>query len=1154
MVERNGWSIRTVISLVLALCFLTTLVPAYGERADDIGLIYGRVSDNVTKAPIDGAAVFLKGNKTFVTTDKSGDYALPGVEYGTYEVWAYKDGYDPTHVVIVLDQQSLLQDIYLEPIAEPNEGVVRGTVVLEDAASALEVDGAVVVVKPLDIAGGGEVIVNVKQTSTTGVGYYVLSLAPGNYSMECFAPNYKPHRRDEVKVDAAKVHYVDFFLEPSDQKTGTITGLVVEKGTDLPLGNATVIAYGMKNGMTAEMVTDQTGYFIFSDLIPEDYTVFAFRNGYEPGSNTTSVEAGKKAGSIVRLNPGVAGGGSSLLWGFVFGDGVRLDYGWVFTEDMLWAKSKLFGVPGLYALYPFPGGIATKVTAWAPKHYPDSKNVLVPAGGIKRQDFHLKYGQDEGSSFVFARVLKEPEMVPLGGASLSLSREDPLTGTVDFYRTIDLAASENTWTVFPVPKGTDYTVRSVHSSLIFTGYKVLPANIQKDDMDSFEVTSDAPVLLDIYMNGSVLPPGGNCTIWGYVMLDMLGGFPVIGADVAISPYDDEFFHVGTSGIYEYHVHPGTYSLLALFPGGYNVCPYDVDFGWWGIGEYTLTIYPGQTRHIDWVMFVRSNAHSTIAGHILDNTTHAPVRDFEIMASSASASMSYTRTGPSGYFLFSPITYTDIIWTLIGGHSLSDVVRVEYRYMPIGPWTTSHSLPVSFDVPPSSLVYVNIYVDPIGPNDLNSSVIWGYVHKETPSGALLPGTLVTIWPYSDDFIYSSSDGFYSYEVPHGDYLMQAVYPGMKNMLSLDLATGTWGIWLWVGTLAPGESRHVDIIITFEARNGSTIAGRVLNAADGSAIHGYRIKAYTDTFAMPVQSTVHGFFTFTPITDLGGPWSLIGESADYYFVKAESRVLPSVAVTTTTTTPVTNMLSVGTTVWVDIYVNRTLTPSKGTLKGRVLESFTYRPLKGVTVLAYPTIEWGEKASETTTDDDGEFEFELYPGEYTIQTKPPRVEAVRPGLTAMVVGGKTLDVTLYIPPANLVPGLSTKMTFVMGKGVVRDVKVQIAGVGEFRSDATGKVSFLLGYRGNYTVTFSQKVDKIEKKDGTAVSFNADGTLPLIPGEEYKVTLTSTTKITKARSAELSDPLTVGLLIGVLLALIVGFVAGYAMTRGPRDQDIEE
>lgn len=384
-------------------------------------------------------------------------------------------------------------------------------------------------------------------------------------------------------------------------------------------------------------------------------------------------------------------------------------------------------------------------------------------------------------------------------------------------------------------------------------------------------------------------------------------------------------------------------------------------------------------------------------------------------------------------------------------------------------------------------------------------------------------------------------------------MQAVHPGMKNMLSIDMVTGTWGIWLWVGTLAPGESRHVDIIITFEAMNGSTIAGRVLNAADGSEVHGYRLKAYTDTFGMPVQTTVHGFFTFTPITALGGPWSLIGDSADYNFVRAESRVLPSGAVTTTTTTPVTNTLTVGTTVWVDIYVNRTLTPAKGTLRGKVLESFTYRPLKGVTVLAYPAMDLGDEAEQTTTNDDGEFEFKLYPGEYTIQTKPPKVEAARPGLTVMIVEDSSMDITLYVPPANLVPGLTTKMTFVMGKGIVRDVKVQIAGVGEFRSDASGKLSFLLGYKGNYTVTFSQKVEKITKKDGTTVSFNADDTLPLVPGEEYTVTLTSTTKVTKTRSAELSDPLSIGLLVGILLALMVGLAAGYALNRGNKIPDEE-
>jgi hypothetical protein len=247
-------------------------------------------------------------------------------------------------------------------------------------------------------------------------------------------------------------------------------------------------------------------------------------------------------------------------------------------------------------------------------------------------------------------------------------------------------------------------------------------------------------------------------------------------------------------------------------------------------------------------------------------------------------------------------------------------------------------------------------------------------------------------------------------------------------------------------------------------------------------------------------------------------------------------------------VANTLSAGTTVWVDIYVNRTVSIRPGTLKVRVLEMFTYDPVADLEVFAVSSLDPNSISRREVTDDEGEAEFELYPGEYTIRTRDPEFEAAGPSTTLTIQPDTRSDVTLYMPPAELVPGLTTTMKFVQGKGVVKDVEVQIAGVGEFTSDASGSVSFLLGYRGNYTVTFSQKVSRITREDGTSISFNPDGTLLLVPGESYTVTLAPIRTITKTRGAMLTDPLTLGLIIGILLALLIGFAAGYSVNRSPK------
>ena len=1148
MIGNHRWMSKAVLSLVAVLLLTGTLVPAEGTR-QNVGIIYGTVVESVFKLPLEGAYVMLEGNSTYVLTDKSGDYSIPGVEYGTYELWAYKEGYKPVHTTIVLDVQSLTQDFTLDPEDVQAKAVVTGKVVIEDPAPGSDIADTVVVAKPLNLVGAADIIVDVE--GSQGTGTYMFSAIPGNYSLYCYAPLHLTNGYDFTEIEAGVVHYVDFYLASWGVAYGSIDATIIEDPTEQTLWNTSVIAHNKDDGSVREGISDHKGNCRFDRLTPGNYTIAAIKEGYVPVSIDEELLPREQAQVTIAMQTAAAGTGDALLWGFVFGDGTRLDSGWVFTEDLLMSNSKMFGIPGLYILYPFHGEVVKKVTAWAAKHYPDSALVTVPAGGIKRQDFHLKYsGKGGDSSLVFVRVMKEPEMVPLYGASISLYHSNPTTGTSDYHISKDLAATEYTWMVYPVPKGDDYNVKCTHAGFVYTSY-MLDGNVHNGP-DTFDIATDAPVLLELRMNGSILPPGGNCTIWGYIVLDLLGGFPVIGADVGISPYSGDLVHTGVSGRYEYNVDPGTYYLLPFYPGAYNIAPYDHDYGWWGIGEYPVIVYPGMTRHIDFVLSVRNYTHSAIAGQVLDEATLAPVSGFEVMASSADVTMSYVSTTAGGQFWFSPIYDIDTSWSLIGGYSLYDVVRAEYRTMPSGAWTTSYAWPLTFEVPASTLIYVRIYVDPIGPNDLNSSVIWGYVHKDTPSGELIPGTLVTLWPYEDDYHWSDPHGFYSYEVPYGDYLMQAVHPGMEDMFSLDLLTGTWGIWLWVGTLAPGESRHVDIILTFRATNASTIAGRVINLADGSAVNGYSIKAYTDTVILPAQNTVHGFFTFTPLTTLSAPWSVVGDSSVYTFVTAESTVLPSGATTTTTSYPVVNTISPGLTVWIDIYVNGSIPIEPGTIEGTVLESYSYKPVPDIEVVAIPRMDLGSPYESTRTDTEGKFEFELYPGEYTIQTKG--IEVTSPGMSVNIMPGSRSNIILYQPPANMVPGMTTKMKFVEGKSIVDGVEVQIAGIGEFTSDMSGYVSFLLGYRGNYTVTFSQKVEKITKEDGTAVSFNADGTLPLIPGETYTVTLVPAKTITKTRAAELGDPLTIGLLAAAVLALIIGIAVGYALSKGGKGDMDEE
>jgi hypothetical protein len=241
------------------------------------------------------------------------------------------------------------------------------------------------------------------------------------------------------------------------------------------------------------------------------------------------------------------------------------------------------------------------------------------------------------------------------------------------------------------------------------------------------------------------------------------------------------------------------------------------------------------------------------------------------------------------------------------------------------------------------------------------------------------------------------------------------------------------------------------------------------------------------------------------------------------------------------------------WVDIYVNRTASPSNGTVDVSVRELFTYRPMEDVKVVAISTMDPDRIAFIGWTDEDGEMELKLRPGEYTIRTEGQDVKAYRPEVTVSVHSDETVQVMLYLPPMELVPGMTTTMKFVEGKEAASRVEVQIAGVGEFESDDDGIATFLIGYRGNHTVTFSREVLSIKDSAGSAVPFNPDGTLPLVPGETYTVSVKGAGGVTERREGRIDDPLSVALLLIAILAFIVGIALGYQFLKRPKN-DLEE
>ncbi|NGX85392.1 carboxypeptidase regulatory-like domain-containing protein [Aequorivita sp. KMM 9714] len=80
--------------------------------------ISGTVFDADTNSPLADATVFIEGTSITTETDSNGDYNLPSLPYGTYEITATKIGYNDEILSTLVESSSTIQDFYLVPKTE----------------------------------------------------------------------------------------------------------------------------------------------------------------------------------------------------------------------------------------------------------------------------------------------------------------------------------------------------------------------------------------------------------------------------------------------------------------------------------------------------------------------------------------------------------------------------------------------------------------------------------------------------------------------------------------------------------------------------------------------------------------------------------------------------------------------------------------------------------------------------------------------------------------------------------------------------------------------------------------------------------------------------------------------------------------------------
>ncbi len=282
------------------------IVPAEIEvNRDDIQLyfnvrpkprVYGFVFDHDLNQALAGVTVELRAGDTVrtVETDSSGNYSFSAVEEGVYTISPILDGYV----------------IRSQPMSNVNVVVGSKDVALGfDVWRIPSVEGATVSwwENDIDVPLGGVTIElqgeTIYRTTSMATGTYkFIDVEPGTYTIVAFKDGYildsKYHSEDKIiEVGQGKVGYSFRF-----HKVQPVCG-------EVRLGNSTTGVEGVTVELSGDTIrtvkTDQSGDFVFENVVSGPYTVTSKSIGYEiaPEQIDIYVNQHNSSGIIFRAEP-----------------------------------------------------------------------------------------------------------------------------------------------------------------------------------------------------------------------------------------------------------------------------------------------------------------------------------------------------------------------------------------------------------------------------------------------------------------------------------------------------------------------------------------------------------------------------------------------------------------------------------------------------------------------------------------------------------------------------------------------------------------------------------------------------------------------------------------------------------------------------------
>ena len=267
--------------------------PLSAEGINLFGHVYTDASPNGVLIPVVGAEVGIAMDSvpegTIAFSDEEGFYEL-SFEWawnGPIPISCQADGYEFYYSVFIPDSDTNNQefefDIYLTPTYDDVITVLEGHVWQDNGCLGgpigCPIEGAYISAVPIN--SPTDVAYNV---SSNDDGHYMLELPEGVYMVSCSADGWQTETVD-LEIGSAGATY-DFHLAEANNMEVFFSGQIWgEVGPMLPafepISGAAVILYGgFTGGVLAETLTNDNGYFEFSDVVWSATAVSIHADGF----------------------------------------------------------------------------------------------------------------------------------------------------------------------------------------------------------------------------------------------------------------------------------------------------------------------------------------------------------------------------------------------------------------------------------------------------------------------------------------------------------------------------------------------------------------------------------------------------------------------------------------------------------------------------------------------------------------------------------------------------------------------------------------------------------------------------------------------------------------------------------------------------------